>query len=76
MIGDTSRAGWADRPVGMTVLVTGASGTLGSVVLPRLAEDGHEVRPISRTARDGWIVGDPRTGAGPMRCVAWTRSFT
>jgi uncharacterized protein YbjT (DUF2867 family) len=48
----------------MTVLVTGASGTLGSAVLPRLVKDGHDVRPMSRSARPGWVAADLLTGAG------------
>jgi uncharacterized protein YbjT (DUF2867 family) len=48
----------------MTVLVTGASGTLGTAVLPRLVKDGHDVRPTSRRARPGWVAADLLTGAG------------
>lgn len=48
----------------ITVLVTGASGTLGSAVTPRLAERGYDVRPMSRSTRAGWVTADLRTGAG------------
>jgi nucleoside-diphosphate-sugar epimerase len=48
----------------MTVLVTGASGTLGTAVLPRLVKDGHDVRPMSRRVRPGWVAADLLTGAG------------
>jgi len=48
----------------MTVLVTGASGTLGAAVLPRLAKDGHDVRPTSRHAKPGWVCADLASGAG------------
>jgi uncharacterized protein YbjT (DUF2867 family) len=48
----------------MTVLVTGASGTLGSAVLPRLAEGGYTVRPASRRERPGWVTADLMSGAG------------
>ena len=48
----------------MTVLITGASGTLGTVLVPRLAKDGHDVRPMSRSARPGWVAADLRTGEG------------
>ncbi|MCA2212761.1 SDR family oxidoreductase [Jidongwangia harbinensis] len=47
-----------------TVLITGASGTLGSAVLPRLVKEGHEVRPASRRTRPGWVTADLLTGAG------------
>ena len=51
------------------VLVTGGTGTLGSVLTDRLVGRGHEVRVLSRTAGPApagatrW-VGDVRTGAG------------
>lgn len=52
-----------------TVLVTGASGTLGSAVLPRLERDGYRLRPMSRHARAGWVAGDLRTGEGLAEAV-------
>jgi uncharacterized protein YbjT (DUF2867 family) len=48
----------------ITVLITGASGTLGSAVTPRLAKQGYTVRPMTRSARDGWVTADLRTGEG------------
>jgi len=51
------------------VLVTGGTGMLGSLVVRRLVEEGHEVRVLSRTdgpTQEGatrW-VGDVRTGVG------------
>jgi uncharacterized protein YbjT (DUF2867 family) len=53
----------------MTVLVTGASGTLGAAVLPRLAAEGYDVRPTSRHARPGWWVADLASGAGVAESV-------
>ncbi|MBB3099746.1 uncharacterized protein YbjT (DUF2867 family) [Actinoplanes campanulatus] len=48
----------------MTVLVTGASGTLGSAVVPALTAAGHRVRPMSRRARPGWVAADLASGDG------------
>jgi uncharacterized protein YbjT (DUF2867 family) len=51
------------------MLVTGGTGTLGSMVVSRLVAGGHEVRVLSRSAglapegATRW-VGDVRTGAG------------
>ncbi|MFI6813542.1 SDR family oxidoreductase [Nonomuraea sp. NPDC050328] len=58
-----------------TVLVTGASGRLGRVLVERLAADGHQVRAASRTARSGpgsvrWVVADVATGEGLAEAVA------
>jgi uncharacterized protein YbjT (DUF2867 family) len=53
-----------------TVLVTGASGTLGSAVVPRLEKEGYRVRPTSRRARAGWVAADLRTGEGLAEAVA------
>lgn len=55
------------------ILVTGASGTLGRLLVPALARRGADVRALSRRERDGdgpgggsfqWAVGDLGTGAG------------
>jgi uncharacterized protein YbjT (DUF2867 family) len=53
----------------MNILLTGASGNLGSAVLPRLVKDGHEVRPMSRRARPGWVAADLASGAGLAEAV-------
>jgi uncharacterized protein YbjT (DUF2867 family) len=34
----------------MEILVTGASGFVGSALIPRLAADGHRVRAFARDA--------------------------
>jgi uncharacterized protein YbjT (DUF2867 family) len=43
---------------------------LGQALVPRLREEGHEVRVLSR--RSGDHVGDLRTGAGVPEAVAGT----
>ena len=56
--------------MGLTVLVTGASGFVGSTLIPRLLEDGHRVRAFVRDAshfeRDDVEVveGDAESGEG------------
>ncbi|AYF79320.1 NAD(P)-dependent oxidoreductase [Nocardia yunnanensis] len=58
-----------------TVLVTGGTGTLGTLVTPLLRAAGVCVRVLSRTARAGadgieYVAGDLRTGAGIAEAVA------
>ena len=59
----------------MRILVTGASGAVGSQLIPRLVSDGHEVRAlVRRTPEDPRVVaslidaerscGDAVTGEG------------
>lgn len=50
----------------MEILVTGASGVLGSRVASIAVERGHTVRRLSRRERDGdgWWTGDITSGAG------------
>jgi len=40
------------------VVVFGASGTIGRALLPQLAAAGHDVVPVSRSPRDGWVTAD------------------
>jgi uncharacterized protein YbjT (DUF2867 family) len=54
----------------MTVLVTGASGTLGREVVPALRAAGHTVRRMSSRARDGWVRADLATGDGLTEALA------
>ncbi|MEV4712135.1 NAD(P)H-binding protein [Micromonospora sp. NPDC049374] len=57
----------------MRVLVTGAGGTLGREVSPRLVDAGFEVRATSRRARTGsgvrWVTADLATGEGIASAV-------
>jgi uncharacterized protein YbjT (DUF2867 family) len=51
------------------ILVTGGTGTLGRLVVPRLRAAGRDVRVLSRQRRDGgegieFVVGDLTTGEG------------
>jgi uncharacterized protein YbjT (DUF2867 family) len=55
----------------MRILVTGASGAIGSELVPRLAAGGHELRALARTPSrvtadgvDDVVRGDVVTGAG------------
>jgi uncharacterized protein YbjT (DUF2867 family) len=53
-----------------TVLVTGATGVLGSYLVPRLTQRGHDVRRLSRHATGtGAVRGDVRTGEGITAAV-------
>lgn len=57
-----------------TVLVTGASGTLGRAVVRRQLADGHAVKALSRKPRtaiggETWVTGDLTTGAGMAEAV-------
>jgi uncharacterized protein YbjT (DUF2867 family) len=51
------------------ILVTGGTGTLGRLVVPRLRDAGHDVRVLSRHRREGtdgveFVTGDLDSGAG------------
>ncbi|ALE05441.1 NmrA family transcriptional regulator [Arthrobacter sp. ERGS1:01] len=61
--------------MGSTVLVTGGTGRLGSLVVARLAASGRQVRVLSRQPQAGndgvaQVRGDLTTGAGVEAAVA------
>src|SRR5688500_656333 len=57
----------------MKVLVTGASGLVGSSLVPFLTTDGHDVvRAVRRTAGAGEIAWDPAAGSIDAAALAGT----
>jgi len=59
----------------MKILVTGADGYIGAVLLPLLAGRGHEVSGLDAGFyRDGMLYGDPE--AGPASATRDTRDVT
>jgi uncharacterized protein YbjT (DUF2867 family) len=57
-----------------TVLVTGATGTLGRPTVARLRAAGHDVRSLSRRSGPGLLTGDLLTGAGLADALAGVES--
>ena len=58
----------------MNILVTGASGFVGSALIPRLVRDGHAIRAFGRSAARieaavPMVQGDAVTGAGLKRAL-------
>lgn len=53
----------------MTILVTGATGTLGSPTLAALRADGHDARGMTHSGRDGLVDADLLTGEGLDRAL-------
>ncbi|GAA4538368.1 SDR family oxidoreductase [Amycolatopsis samaneae] len=58
-----------------TILITGGTGTLGRLVVPRLRAAGQRVRVLSRTEREGhdgveYVTGDLVRGEGVEAAVA------
>jgi uncharacterized protein YbjT (DUF2867 family) len=64
------------RNLSATILVTGATGTLGRQLVPRLLAAGHQVRALSRhpnrpeAAGVEWLVADLRKGIGLAAAVS------
>ena len=61
----------------MKALVTGGTGTLGRLVVPKLQVAGFDVRVLSRQSHDGadgieFVTGDLATGQGIEAAVAGT----
>jgi uncharacterized protein YbjT (DUF2867 family) len=60
------------------ILVTGGTGMLGRVVVPRLRDAGCTVRVLSRRSREAgagieYVTGDLATGAGIEAAVDWAQ---
>src|SRR4051794_20824914 len=55
----------------MRVVVTGAAGTLGRSLVPKLSSDGHDVVGLDVVAGAGaeWVVADIREGAAVLDAV-------
>jgi uncharacterized protein YbjT (DUF2867 family) len=53
-----------------TILVTGATGALGTPTVTRLRAAGYDVRALSRNRAPGLTTGDLLTGAGVPEAVA------
>jgi uncharacterized protein YbjT (DUF2867 family) len=61
----------------MKALITGGTGTLGRLVVPRLQDAGFDVRVLSRSSREGtegieFVTGDLATGEGISAAVEGT----
>ena len=56
----------------MKIVVAGGSGFLGSLLCGMYAEDGHDVRVLTRSLPPGRLEHDPGTGMPGITRVGWT----
>ncbi|MCL2470474.1 MAG: TIGR01777 family oxidoreductase [Propionibacteriaceae bacterium] len=57
----------------MKVLLTGASGTIGTALKTSLVDQGHEIRVMTRTV-GGDYVWDAREGSVPPEAIRWAEA--
>ena len=55
----------------MKIIIAGGSGFLGSALAEVYAEEGHDVRVLTRSVRDGDSWHDPGTGTPGITRVGW-----
>lgn len=55
----------------MKIIIAGGSGFLGSALAEAYAEEGHDVRVLTRSVRDGESRHDPGTGTPGITHVGW-----
>jgi uncharacterized protein (TIGR01777 family) len=55
----------------MTIIIAGGSGFLGSPLAEMYAEDGHDVRVLTRSLESGVTRHDPGTGVPGITRVGW-----
>jgi uncharacterized protein (TIGR01777 family) len=56
----------------MKIVIAGGSGFLGSPLAEMYAEDGHDVRVLTRSLAPGEVRHDPGTGVPGISRVGWT----
>ena len=56
----------------MKIVIAGGSGFLGSPLAEMYAEDGHDVRVLTRALASGATRHDPGTGVPGITQVGWT----
>src|SRR3954470_10002349 len=66
----TSRRGGSSNTP-MKIVVAGGSGFLGSPLCEAWAEDGHDVRVLTRALPDGQSLHDSGTGVPGITRVGW-----
>ena len=69
--GPCMAATFSARDILMKIVIAGGSGFLGSPLAEMYAEDGHDVRVLTRSLQSGETRHDPGTGVPGITRVGW-----